>query len=64
MAFHVRVTFAPNDGHVSAVNVDMPTDLDEKEKRCVEGVLRGVKVPPFSDGPVNVGKTYTVEAAR
>lgn len=56
---HVIVTFAPS-GRVSNVVVDDPTFAGTPAGRCATAAFFGASVRPFSGGPVNVGKSFTI----
>jgi predicted Zn finger-like uncharacterized protein len=56
---HVKITFAPN-GSVSAAVVDGGPFPGTAVGGCIAGKFRGAHVPPFSGGPVSVGKSFTL----
>jgi predicted Zn finger-like uncharacterized protein len=56
---HVKITFAPN-GSVSSAVVDSGPFPGTPVGGCIAGKFRGAHVPPFSGGPVSVGKSFTI----
>lgn len=56
---HVKITFGP-DGTVSSAVVDGGPYPGTPVGGCIAGKFRGAHVPPFSGGPVSVGKSFTV----
>ncbi|MDB4947225.1 MAG: hypothetical protein JWP97_6759 [Labilithrix sp.] len=60
---HVTVTFAPT-GRVSEVTVDDATFSGTPAGRCVASAFFVAAAPAFSGGPVRVGKSFTLGAAR
>jgi len=58
-AGHVSVTFSPS-GRVSEVVVDDAIFSGTPAGRCVISAFANAFVPPFSSGPVKVGKSFTI----
>jgi predicted Zn finger-like uncharacterized protein len=58
-AGHVKITFAPN-GTVSSAVVDSGPFPGTAVGGCIAGKFRGAHVPPFSGGPVSVGKSFAI----
>jgi hypothetical protein len=56
---HVKITFGP-DGSVSSAVVDSGPYPGTPVGGCIAGKFRGAHVPPFSGGPVSVGKSFTI----
>ena len=56
---HVKITFAPN-GSVSMAVVDSGPFPGTPVGGCIAGKFRAAHVPPFSGGPVSVGKGFTI----
>jgi hypothetical protein len=56
---HVKITFAPN-GTVSSAVVDSGPFPGTAVGGCIAGKFRGAHVPPFSGGPVSVGKSFAI----
>ncbi len=73
---HVKVTFAPSgevtsvkiDGPIESARLDSDPssthasahDAGASEARCIIAAFSAVHVPPFSGGPITVGKTFSV----
>lgn len=57
---HVTVTFDPS-GVVTNATVDSGVFIHTAEGRCVESLVRALRVPPFEGSPVRVGKSFTIQ---
>jgi hypothetical protein len=58
-AGHVRITFS-SSGQVTDVHEDAGPFIGTPTATCVTSAYRQVHVPPFSGGPVQVGKSFSI----
>jgi hypothetical protein len=61
-AGHVKITYEPATGRVSAVTVDSGPFPGTPEGACIVGRYRAAAVPPFCGGAsVAVGKSFALQ---